>query len=218
MEGIAEKGKDAVGAIVDKGLVIRVDSPAAGRMLVAPTDSAAWYAKVWLDAPGNVPGEVDDEPYLILSRAFLAAGDADRAQRYLDECAGEVLQSARGVALAIDIAIARGEFDKALDRTGTALNDKTIMPDKAADLFYRVALGHLERGKFGEADEAAKAILAIDPHSAPALRLKGRLALATGRPADARTAFQRLIEAHPDAPDAERIRTTLRTLGQEEGR
>jgi serine/threonine-protein kinase len=82
----------------------------------------------------------------------------------------------------------------------------------ATDVLRRDALAAYVRGQLPRARILFRRAAAADPADEEAWRGLGLVATAMGRPAEARTAFERYLRLAPTAPDAPRIRARLAAL------
>ena len=169
------------------GVIVRVDSPQEGTMIVAPKASALFRATLALDTTCGADPDDTQRMVLIVARSYALAGDAERAGTYLAKLTRAWRSRADAVTLRVEVDVARGRLDDAHATVNRAHADKTLSAEVTVRLLHRVALARLAAGQPAEAERHLEQVLAVDAHFAPALRMLGRARAARGDSAGAVT-------------------------------
>lgn len=81
-----------------------------------------------------------------------------------------------------------------------------------AEAWYWLALSATEVGRTGRAAHAAARALELNPHHGESWVIAGFVAQSRGALFEARSLYQRFLVEHPDAPEAEEIRSVVAQL------
>ena len=152
-----------------------------------------------------------------VTRGWLAAGRADLAAAAMKKLLAVEAKSERTCQLRVQMLIASNDLaglDKLLaDKEAV----KLLGAERIARAYYQSALALRARGERERAIAALKKAEHHTPTSAKVLRSLATLCLATGKKAEARVYYARMVELFPDAGDIDELRNALKALRQSTG-
>jgi type IV pilus biogenesis/stability protein PilW len=148
-----------------------------------------------------------------LGVVYLLLSDYEKAEKSLDQALriNPYLTDARNSLGAVYLETGRTE--KARGQFEEALKDRTYpTPEK---IFFNLGSLELEEKRYPQALESFRKAVSANPNYARAHLGMGRALAATGRGAEARRHFEKVIAIDPKSPDAARARELLGQLTAE---
>ena len=211
-------------------MVQRIDQPArggqvvSGRLVLAAVGSKQGLYKVCTQYSALSEGLAilkrspkNADALYAVARGWLAAGRADLAGAATKKLLAVEAKSKRTCQLRVQLLIASND----LAGLGKLLADKETVKllgaERIGRAHYQSAMALRARGERASAIAALKKAEHHTPTSAKVLRSLATLCLATGKKADARVYYARMVELFPDAPDIDELRNALKALTQSTG-
>ncbi len=157
------------------------------------------------------------EAMFMLASGWLAAGDAVRAEKFIQKQSQREGDSKRITSLRARMLLVSQDLD-GLDSVLARASEKGVLgPDSLAEFYYQAALQLRARGEHGGAIAFLEKADEKRPMSVKVLRSLAELSQLAGRGKDARQYYARVVDLFPDAPDIDELRNRLRVLQEEEG-
>lgn len=194
----AETGREADAARLLTRLLARKPGLAAAhimraRLLYQQGNPDQRFARQALDiAPGS------SEAHMLLGHLLVDAGQTDQALDEFRDAARRAPGDVQPLLALARVSLDEGRLPQALSHARAAV--RLAPEDREANLVLVAAL--IAAPALNEAATALAALAARHPNDAEVAVVQGRLALARGNTADARSAFTRALEARADARDA----------------
>jgi len=159
----------------------------------------------------------DRDGLFMVAGGWLEADQAELAGKSLRRLRALEPDSPRALALQAELALATQDFGALGKCLAAAESAKAFGPPQIAQYYFRWALALRAEGKRQPAIAALEKAEKRAPTSPNVLRALATLCVATGRKAQARQYYARMVELFPDAADIDELRNALKALQETTG-